>query len=317
MKRVFLFMVLCVFLWLNGSAQCNCSGSSSAVSIGETGNSALTLRKNKWQTEVYGDYRIFGQNQTPHDHSSHTHSNDTAISSSNELKNILIAFGGVRFGLTDRFTLSLLQPYIWLNATPQSGSGIGDLLFLSTAKLFDKKGFSVAILAGAKFPTGVKSNLSGENNLVIGSGSVDPVAGFSLVKAWNRSFFRANALYKYSTVGYDKVNFGSFMNYNLTFSYNLKGLNSVCQADSLNAEPDKFSCTVFVNIADEWYGEQIREHTIIENTGGYMLLSGIGTQLGFSKWYFPITFTIPLMQDLQGEQSLTKLRTRIGIIKTF
>lgn len=319
MKRIFLFMVLSVAAWLNGSAQCNCSGSSSSVSFGETGSSSITLKKNQWMAELYGDYRSFAHSHTTHDHSGHTHNHGASIadSSSNELESMLIVLGGIRYGLTNRISISVQQPHLWLNATPQSTSGIGDLMFIATAKVFDKNDFSGAILAGAEFPTGVKSKLSGENNLAIGSGSFDPVMGLVLVKSWQKSFIRANVFYKYSTIGYEKINFGNFLNHNLTFSYKLKGVSPVCKADSLNAEPDKFSWTVFANIAGEWFGEQVKENAIIENTGGYMLLTGIGTQLGFGKWFIPVSITVPIMQDLHGEQSQTKFRIRIGVIKTF
>ena len=312
-------MVLGALAWLNGSAQCSCSGSSSSVSFGETGSSSLSLKKNQWTAEIFGDYRSFTQSHTTHDHSSHLHNHDsaTANSSSSELKNMLIALGGIRYGLTNRITLSLQQPHIWLNAMPQSTSGLGDLMFIATAKLFDKNDFSGAMLAGAEFPTGIKSKLSGENNLAIGSGSFDPVVGFVLVKAWQKSFIRANVFYKHSTIGYDKTNFGSFLNHNLTYSYKLKEENSECAVDSLNDESDKFSWTVFSNISGEWYSEQVKENITIENTGGYMLLTGIGTQLGFGKWFIPLSFTIPVLQHFHGEQSQTKFRTKIGIIKTF
>jgi hypothetical protein len=136
MKRLILFVVFCVLAWLNGSAQCNCSGSSSSVSTGETGNSSLTLEKKQWVVELNGDYRAYAQNQTSHDHRSHMHHHDTAsmVSSSNEFNNMVIALGGIRYGLTNRITLSLQQPHIWLNATPQSTSGFGDLTFVATLK---------------------------------------------------------------------------------------------------------------------------------------------------------------------------------------
>jgi hypothetical protein len=320
MKRLILFVVLGVFAWLNGSAQCNCSGSSSSVSIGETGSSSLSLKKKQWMVEFYGDYRSFIQNQTSHDHSMHMHNHDTAsmVSSSNdELNNMLIGSGGIRYGLTNRITLSLQQPYIWLNATPQSTNGFGDLAFIATVRIFDKKEFSGAILAGAEFPTGEKSKLLAENSLTIGSGSYNPIAGLALVKSWQRIFIRANIYSKYGTNGYDNTNFGSTFNYNLTFSHKLKGARSVCKADNLSNEPDRFSWTVFANIAGERYGKQVKENISIKNTGGDMHLMGIGTQLGFRKWFISISFTIPVMQHFQGEQSQTKFRTRIGIIKTF
>ncbi len=319
MKSYFLFVVLSTFACLNAYAQCSCSGSSSSVSFGETGNSSITLKKKQWMAEIYGDYRSFGQNESAHDHSNHVHEHATDLteSSSNELKSMLIALGGIRYGLTNRITLSLQQPYILLNAKPTSTSGLGDLMLVATAKVFDTDDFSGAILAGTDLPTGVKSTLSGENNLAIGSGSFDPVVGFVLIKSWQKSFFRANVFYKRGMVGYDKTNFGSFINPSLSFSYKLKGLNALCDSDSLSLATDKFSWNVFANVAGEWYSEQKKQITVLANTGGFMLLTGVGTQLSFGKWSIPVSFTFPLVQALHGEQSHTIGRARIGITKTF
>lgn len=309
-------MVLVWLAQLHGYAQCSCSGSSSSVSFGETGNSSITLKKNQWMAELYGDYRSFAQSKTTHDHSHHDMATMTD-SASNVLQSIAIAVGGIRYGVTNRITISLQQPNIWLNAKPQSATGIGDLLVTATAKIFDKNDFSGALIVGVELPTGVKSKLSGENNLAIGSGSFDPIIGLVLVKGWQKSFIRANVFYKHVTIGFDKTNYGSFFNPSLTFNYKLKGLNQSCVADSLNNEPNNFSWTVFANIAGEWYGTQLKENTIIDNTGGYMLLAAVGTQLGFGKWTIPLSCTIPAMQELNGEQSQTNYRIKIGLIKTF
>lgn len=318
MKRLFLFMVLGLFAGLNGFAQCSC-GSSSSVSFSETGHSTITLQKNQWLGELYEDYRNYAQEKITADQSIHLHNHGTATASNtlSELASMWIALGGVRYGLSNRVTISIQQPYMLLNATPQKINGVGDLMTIATIKLFDKNDFSGAILSGVELPTGIKSNLSGENNLAIGSGSFDPLVGLMLVKAWQKSFIRANVVYKNSTLGYDKTNFGSFLNHNLTFNYKLKGVNKICEADSLNTKTDKFSWIVFTSISGEGYGKQAKENTTIANTGGYMLLTSIGTQFGLGKWFIPLSISTPIIQHLNGNQSQTKFRIKIGLIKSF
>lgn len=308
MNKYVLLCVLFAHATTGAFAQCNCSSSSSSissssVSYGETSNASVTMDERQWLVEAYGDYSNFEQ--------------DTDQTKTVMLQNTRTALLAARYGLSDRITLALQQSYMWLNATSQSSDGFGDLLFLSTVKVLDKNDFTGAFLAGAKFPTGTKSSVLNGVNLVIGSGSFDPLGGVLLVKSFSKSFIRANAFYKHGRTGYDKTNFGNFFSYNLTFSYKLKGTKESCASDSVKTENKNFSWSAFASTLGEWSSEQVKENKIVENTGRYSLFLQAGTLLGFSKWSIPVSFSIPLTQELKGEQSQILFRTRIGIIKTF
>lgn len=312
--KLFLFCVLAGFATKFTYAQCNCSGSSSAVSFGENSSAELTMQKGKLQAEIFGDYRSFKNNDAPHDHSTHSHANGSVEDSSeNELKSMMIGLGGLRYGLTNRVTLSVQQPDVWLNTKPTSTNGLGDMMIVSTVKFMDREKFTAGLLAGLELPTGKKSPFTDEANLAIGSGSIDFVGGIVLIKPFTKSFVRINAFYKHSTGGYNETQFGDFFSHSVSFGYKLNNTKS-CSADSLKS---KLSVNLFSSIAGEWNGEQIRQNIVNANTGGYTLLLQAGTLFRIGKWSIPLSFSIPVMQELKGEQSKTTLRTRIGLTKTF
>jgi hypothetical protein len=265
--------------------------------------------------ETYGDYRTFSGLTHASVSSLSEHDLNATTEPSVDLRSGIIAGGGLRYGLSSRITLALQQSYIWLNTSGNNPSGFGDLLFTGTVQLFSKNDFSAAVIAGAELPTGKKSTLTGQNNLTFGSGSFDPVTGLSLLKNWQKNMLRLTFFYKLGTTGFDKTNFGSFFNPNLTYSLKLKGIDSECSSDSLRAKENSWSFSA--NIAGEWYGPQVKEHTLTDNTGGFVLLAGAGTQIALGKWLIPLTFSIPVLQDLRGEQNKAVFRTRLGILRKF
>lgn len=322
MNRFLIFSVLTCFAFLSAFSHCVCSGSSSTISFGGIGNVSNVLHKKQWLTEFHSDYRTLTYQNSSNESFSHLHesnetSHDEFLSSSNKLTTMFLGIGGMRYGVTDRITFSIQQPLVRINATGQRIQGVGDLMVMGTAELVNKNGFSMAITGGVELPSGIKSSLSEENYSVIGTGSFDPVVGLSAIKSWNRNFIRATGFYKYTTEGFDNTNFGSLFSYNLTYSYNLKEQDLSCGSDSLKAKKSAVSWNAFIGFTGEWYGKQIQNNTIIDNTGGNLMLTSVGTQFGYKKWIIPISFTIPIEQNLRGNQSITQFRVKVGVVKLF
>ncbi|MBI5857587.1 MAG: hypothetical protein HZB42_08035 [Sphingobacteriales bacterium] len=329
MRKQILLLILAGIVAVNSFSQCSCGSSSSGLAYGESGSPSLTLKKNKWLFDGYSEYRSFRTHH--HDIKNGNITNSDTIPE-NELRNARIALLGIRYGLTNNITLSLQQPYLWLNGSLQRADGLGDLLLISTIKLFGKNNFTGAFIAGVKFPTGKKSVLDNETNSVIGSGSYDPVGGIVLVKSFPKSFIRLNTLYKYGTAGFDKTKFGNFFSHNISFGYQLKGKEESCStplggnaqstdtilsAKKINHVKENISWNVTAGISGEWSSGQTKDHEIIQNTGGYSLFLQTGATPGFKEWLIPITFSIPLIQKLNGEQHQTNFRIKIGIIKSI
>lgn len=305
MNKYLLTCVLLAQITVNALAQCNCSGSFSSISFGETGSASLTLSKNQWQLETYREQKNFDPIPMHH------HTSEMIM-----LQKTTILTAGVSYGITDRITLSIKQPNVWLYATPESTNRLGDLQFISTINFMDINGYIGAFIAGVEFPTGKKSAFSNEANLTIGSGSFDPLGGIMMVKSFPKSLIRSSAFYKQGTSGFNSINFGSIFSYNLSFNYKLKEAKGTCTTDSLKTGND-FFWNIFTGTLGEWSSEQTKDKSILENTGGHSLFLQAGTLVGFGKWSIPVSFSIPLTQELKGEQSQNYLRTKVGIIKTF
>jgi hypothetical protein len=293
-------------------SQCNCSGSSTSLPVGETGGPALVLTKGQWLAEAGAELRDLDETviqSTGHHHQS------TDPGLMNMLDHSLLFTAGMRVGITGRITLAAAMPYIVLDGTTGSTYGIGDLSLTGTLQLVKRKRAAFALIAGMKFPTGVRSAFGTGTNMIIGTGSFDPLAGISFSLSKGKGYMRGAALYKFSTTGYDGINYGSFLQHSLSYNYPVAGKNS-CPADSLVSS--SFSCTLAAGVNGEWMGQEFSgPGAYIANTGGYLLYAQGAVYLGFKKWTIPLSFCIPLMQAYNGTQSNTVFRAKIGLLKTF
>ena len=63
---------------------------------------------------------------------------------------------------------------------------------------------------------------------------------------------------------------------------------------------------------------ELKEDNIVdENSGYYLGYFLFGTSLTANKWSIPITFYLPVIEQMNGLQNKSGYRIRIGIIKTF
>ncbi|MCE3228037.1 MAG: hypothetical protein K0S32_2588 [Bacteroidetes bacterium] len=300
------------------SSQCQCGGASMMM-LGENTNGSVSLKRNSWMVESGGEYRYFNSPEVAthtHSHSgsvpSHTHTaEDTAQT---KLNHAWMGSLNIRYGVTGRLTLSVQQPYVWLTATPKDAGGRGDLLFFATYKFLDRNDFSAAILGGVKLPLGTRSDLGNESQLMIGTGSYDPVTGINLALSKPKIILRATAFYKYAGTGYNDTKYGNFFNHTVSFTYKVKD-GSACTSDSVRKIP--MSCSVFTSLSGELYGRQSTNDVVSAETGGYLLLAGAGIQFGNRKWSFPLGASFNVYQRMHSEENSNKLRVRLAVIRSF
>ncbi len=319
MKKIFL-LVMAFMAVTNGFAQCACcAGAGAGAANGDYNNGILTLGKNQWVIETYTDYRTINQSNAVEDVTVPPTGDEEA-----PLKNMFIQTVGARYGLTKNITISALLPYVFLHTNNGNDSGLGDLDVMGTFTIFSQNNFNIALQAGVELPTGTQKNSAFDNTtVVVGSGSYDPVGGIVLSKRWKKLTLQANGLYKYTTPGFHGNYYGSIAIQNLTLNYKLKEGGSSCAPiketpeEKQMAAPSNFGWSVFGGYYGEWL-DHVREDDVTdENSGYYMGYATVGTGLSYKSWSFPITASLPIIQNMKGDQNSGGFRVRLGIIKSF
>ena len=306
MKRIVLFLVV-VCAATGAFSQCACcAGAGVGSSNGDYNNGILTLPKNLWIAEAYGDYR-------------HVKEGNAVEDDEKLLKSMFISSLGVRYGISDRITISALLPYVFLHTNSGNDNGVGDLILLSTISLYQHNNFNFALQAGVELPTGIQKNSNFDNTtVVVGSGSVDPMAGVMFSKRWNNLALQGNGLFKFTTPGFQGNYYGNLAVQNLSLSYKIKKGSSFCSMDSLDSKTESdFGWNIFTGYYGEWLDKLTEDKVVDENSGYYMGFATLGTNLSYKKWNFPLTFSLPVISEMNGDQNKAGIRLRLGVIKSF
>lgn len=306
MKGIIVFFAV-VFMADRGFSQCACcAGAGVGSSNGDYNNGILTLPKHIWVAESYGDYR-------------HIKEGDAIEDDEKLLKSMFITSLGLRYGASDKITISALLPYIFLHTNSGNDDGIGDLILLSTFNVYQHNNFDLALQGGVELPTGIQKSSNFDNTtVVVGSGSIDPMAGIMFSKRWNNLALQGNGLFKYTTDGFQKNYYGSLAVQNLSLSYKIKKGSAFCSMDSLdNKSVSNFGWNIFGGYYGEWLDKLKEDKIVDENSGYYLGFATIGTNLSYKKWNFPFTFSLPVISNMNGDQNGAGIRLRLGVIRSF
>ncbi|MBA4055290.1 MAG: hypothetical protein C0490_11300 [Marivirga sp.] len=311
MKKVFILIFVAIGIITKAYSQCACCAvAGTGSSNGDYNNGILTLSKKTWVVEGYADYRTIKEGEAHH--GSEGEEEETP------LKSLLITSLGIRYGITDKITISALLPYAFLQTDIGNDKGIGDLILLGTFNLFAKNNFNLALQGGIELPTGIQKGSDFDNTtVVVGSGSVDPMAGLIFSKRWNKLTLQGNGLYKHTTKGFEENYYGSLSLQNISLAYQLKGDGNL-SSDSLDhAGHTDFGWTIFGGYYGEWLDNIKEEDIVDENSGYYLGFATVGTNLSYRKWSFTLTVSLPIIQQMNGEQNDAGLRLRLGINMSF
>lgn len=302
-------------LSIYGYSQCACcAGAGTGTANGDYNNGILTLNKNQFVIETYTDFRNINQNLEP----------ITDVTDEEApLTSMFIQSLGIRYGITKSITVSALLPYVFLNTDTGNDSGFGDLDVLGTFNVFNKNNFSIALQAGMELPTGIQKDANFDNTtVVVGSGSFDPMAGIMMSKRWDKIMLQGNALYKHTTNGFQGNYYGSIAVQNASLSYRLIGAHGFCPS-SLEIEGGKVQKVSYLvwNVSAGYYGEWLdmleEDGEVDHDSGYYMGFATIGNNIRYKEWSFPLTLSLPVIQNMNGEQNTGGFRLRLGIIKSF
>ncbi len=305
LKYILLAILLSNFYYVSFSQCACCAGAGIGSSTGDFNNGVLTLEKKKFLVETYGDYRTIKDAGAPEE--------DERL-----LTSMFIGSAGIRYGVSNRITLSVLVPYVFLHTNNGSDKGVGDAILMATTQLVSKDKLNVALQTGIELPTGTSKPSSFDNTTVIvGSGSYDPMMGIVLSTSWNKYSLTANTLYKHTTKGFNHNYYGSISLQNLTLSYKVKGGNNNCSIDSLQKNSSKIGWVLFGGYYGEWL-DKLKEEGVVDNNSGYYAgFFNVGSNFSIKKYAFPLTLSISVINKMNGVQNPPGYRVRLGIIRAL
>jgi len=305
-KLLFLFVVtFCTTIEVKSQCAC-CAAAGASATSNDYNNGILTLEKNNWVIETYGDYRTIKSGTMPE-------------GEEKLLKNMFISSLGIRYGVTDKITISALVPYVFLHTNDGNDSGLGDLDIMATFNVFSKNSLNFALQAGIELPTGIQKNSNFDNTtVVVGSGSYDPMAGLLVSKHWDKMTIVANALYKHTSTGFQGNYYGSIAIQNLSLSYKIKAGGRMCALDTKdNKTVSNFGWNIFGGYYGEWLDRLKEDGSVDPNSGYYLGFANLGTSLSYKNWSFPLTVSVPIINEVNGTQNRAGYRMRVGIIRSL
>lgn len=249
------------------------------------------------------------------------------------------------YGLTDNLTLGLRLPYVDRQdlregehhhggsgdrvAERGDGSGHGDLNLFGQYRFFrsgDKR-HSAALLVGVRAPTGDTSETDSagrkfEIDHQPGSGSWGGMFGVSWSSTMGLLAVDANVLYTLSTEGKRDTNVGDIVNYNLSLAWPLYAFEADHHDHADHQHVHSHGWLRGVDIVLEMNGdwrervESAGEHQA--NTGGNVIYLSPGLRAGFAAgWSAFASVGLPVIEDLNGQQSEPEYRILAGISKSF
>jgi hypothetical protein len=201
-----------------------------------------------------------------------------------------------QFSISPKWQVITLLPWQqlrWSNGKESvSKSGMGDISFLATYKLFDRQALirqTVFLSAGLKLCTG---DYSGNQQQIdpsfqLGTGSTDFLMNGSYRIAINKWIVNTVASYKINTTNSSDYRFGNILTLGSTVAYS-KSFNLISLAPYLQIIREK-------QFRDRSSGKTI------ENTGGSDLYTGIGADLSIKKLTFGGCYQFVAKEVAHGE----------------
>lgn len=257
---------------------------------------------------------------------------------------------GIAYGISHHLTISAELPYVRrddlregththsggvaVNGVEQLGtvSGIGDLSVLAKYRLTEGERTGFAVIAGLKMPTGSthKTSLEGERletEHQPGSGSWDPVLGFSAATKFGPMHLTASALYQISTKGAQDTRLGNRLQGGIAASHRFgprphehAEFRNHHHGDELDehSEPRHGSWDAFVELAGEWEGRQKVDGVIEQASGGKWVYVAPGARyVAASGWSVGAALALPVWQEIRASHPDNRYRLTLSLGRAF
>ena len=213
--------------------------------------------------------------------------------------------------------------------------GIGDLSILGQYRfLGQSSGPQAALLFGVKTPTGATDERDDEGELFEtefqpGSGSWDGLFGLAVTQGMGRWSLDSNVLYTAATKGAEQTDLGDRFHYNGAISYRLVGAGNAVETAHEHRHGDGhyeghqaddkggFAVDLALEINGEWQAKQDISGETDPNSGGNVVYLSPGVRLTSNAWSGFVSVGLPIINDMNGEQSEAEYRLIGGASVSF
>ena len=193
-----------------------------------------------------------------------------------------------------------------------------------------------AIIVGLKTPTGSTDVRNARGMLIEsdhqpGSGSWDPLLGFSFTQQAGRWAFDLSGLHAFVNEGTRATDRGDIVNYNAALSYRvIEGTIADCDHGDHGHAPTEIETEshdhghggptwdLIFEANGDWR-DRVRIGGIAEeNTGGNIIFLSAGSRVAFPNgWSTSVSVGLPAVNDFNGIQSEPAMRVLFGVSKGF
>lgn len=199
--------------------------------------------------------------------------------------------------------------------------GIGDLSILGQYRfLGQSSGPQASLLFGIKTPTGATDERDDEGELFEtefqpGSGSWDGLFGLAVTQGMGRWSLDSNVLYAAATEGAEQTDLGDRFHYNAAISYRLIGAGNAVETAHEHRHggghqheheangKGGFAVDAALEINGEWQAKETISGETDPNSGGNVVYLSPGVRLTSNAWSGFVSVGLPIVNDLNGEQS--------------
>lgn len=320
MKKT-LILTLSLLLSVAINAQnCSCgSGNLGAFASNALNDNAGFLNKKAWLVDLNYDFRSFTPFSSKEIAKMLEHNSD-AIGISNSW----IAALKVSYGVSDKLSLSLVQPYVNIATTinqkmdgenynsinSASTNTFADLSVFGTYLFFNKNNLKFASTFGIELPTGeITKN---QNAIVTGSGTFDPMFGISGSKKFGKISAKAIVGYKLTTKNSSGVDYGDFLSHQIGLNYTIN--KRISNDSTCSSTAKRMVFMTGVNFIGENLHPIKNNNVEVKNTGYYRnFVSPSFTVIFKDRIVTYAAIDIPALQNNYGVQNASSFRYRVGI----
>jgi hypothetical protein len=328
---------------ISGNAQAQClGGCCSAANVVESTRSLNYPQKGEW---IIGSSLLTMQYQPLTDEE--LLNNATASFPVFSVASQWSVKGSIAYGITRRWYVAATLPYNHSSGNKEGHfhevghteihdygqiRGLGDGTLTATYQFIDKKekGWKAFVGGGIKIPTG-KTNAYSTYAVVLpvhlqpGTGSWDPLLNASLQKTINKFILSADVNFKWATSAKGH-NMGNYGRAGLAANYELMPSNTKSLLQSLKCSAGVYTdYNASMKITATEDGQHDHDTTLSEgetmidpNTGFRRLFATAGASMMVGPHvYIPVSFSVPIVQHLNGYQAKNQLTASIGISIIF
>jgi hypothetical protein len=249
---------------------------------------------------------------------------------------------GVAYGVTHELTLSADLPYIrrtdvravedGVPTNRGTSAGIGDLTLLAKYKFLKGESWALAVLGGAKLPTGSTRQRDAlgarfETEHQPGTGSVDPIAGIAATIGFDSNAVDVSWIYQKAGNGAQNTRLGDRSQAGIALSHRFGKIEPVEHRHEEAGEHDRHhdhnmarhpALDAIIELNGEWEGRERVAGTLDRHSGARVLWLSPGVRITTaSGWGLSASAGAAIAQRVRASHPDNRYRLALSLGRAF